>query len=372
MSITQANGVCPAILASFEELSAPNNMANLKTPVGLIDALLDPTNVAGVTVEQLGDGSNGHRKTVRIMHKQRQSISDVRTAKSCDSGTEKPRFETTFDVNMNAEIAIKVSEATVRRLCDAYSALVAIPASVRSTNATAQNSLLIMREIAEEINMDIDALRQKIDDTGLEAFELNFGKYQGGSTYKEYKMLKSATDHSIVTAAFNTWKEDMRKIGMTGMPLVVGNGVISYAMDELGIGCCNIGGQDIGKLGARQDAKFFYDSADLASHFGVLPDGAQPFISFFPKMAQMVTFNKYVGPTFSKPIGTMERGTLPDPKLPGLRYDIRMMPNECGEYWDLWVDLDYDFYFAPQTLFKSTDRLNGVNGIFKGFAGYVS
>lgn len=371
MSITQANGVCPAILASFEELSAPNNMANLKTPVGVVDALLDPTNVAGVTIEQLGDGSNGHRKTVRIMHKQRQSISDVRTAKSCDSGTEKPRFETTFDVNMNAEIAIKVSEATVRRLCDAYSALVSIPASVRSTNPTAQNSLLIMREIAEEINMDIDALRQKIDDTALEAFELNFGKYQGGATFKTYKMLKSETDHSIVTAAFNTWKEDMRKIGMTGMPLVVGNGVISYAFDELGIGCCNIGGQDIGKLGARQDAKFFYDAADMVSHFGQVGT-ATPFISFFPKMAQMVTFNKYVGPTFSKPIGTMERGTLPDPKLPGLRYDIRMMPNECGEYWDLWVDLDYDFYFAPQTLYKSSDRLSGVNGIFKGFAGYVS
>jgi len=372
MSIFQQNGVCPAVLASFEELAAPNNMANLKTPVGVLDALLDPTNVAGVTIEQLGAGGEGHRKSVRIMHKQRQSISDVRTAKSCDTGTEKPRFETTFDVNMNAELAIKVSEATVRRLCDAYSALVAIPAALRSSNGVAQNSLMVMREIAEEINMDLDAIRQKVDDTALEAFELNFGKYQGGATFNEYKMLKSATDHSIVTAAFNKWKEDMRKIGMTGMPLVVGNGVISYAFDELGIGCCNIGGQDIGKLGSRQDAKFFYDAADMASHFGVLPDGAQPFISFFPKMAQLITYNKYVGPTFSKAIGTMERGTLPDPKLPGLRYDIRMRPNECGEYWDLWVDLDYDFYFAPQNLFKSSDRLNGVNGIFKGFAGYVS
>jgi hypothetical protein len=130
---------------------------------------------------------------------------------------------------------------------------------------------------------------------------------------------------------------------------------------DLGYGCCNDGGFDFGKMAANAPFKFYSDY-DMTTELG----NANDFFAFFPKTVQMAVFNKYVG-EFARPIGTMERGTLPDPFIPGLVYDVRILPNECGEYYDLYVNLDYDFWFAPDQ-FQAGDRLEGVTGVFKAQA----
>lgn len=368
MSVTQANGVCPAVLIGMEELANPTYKLN-KTAIGL-EALLDAENTRGVTIEQLNNGQ-GHEKTVRVKYKQRQTVSDVGESKTCTTGTEKPYLEDTFNVTQTAEIKLELSEADVRLLCKAQSDYVSIPAAMRSTSQQAQSSLSIMRELAEEVYSDLDALRVKVNQSLLEAVALNFGRFADTDAFKLYKTLKSENDHSIVTAAFNKMKEDLRKIGFTGTPYVVGNSEIYFTMESLGIGCCNDGGSDIAKLASSQNMKFYYDMEDFNSYFGADVSGATPFYMFYPKMLQLVQYNKYVG-DFATPIGTMSRGTLPDPQMAGLTYDMRLLPNECNESYTLFIDLDYDFWAAPLNLFKSGDRLANVNGILKGYAGYVS
>ncbi len=155
--------------------------------------------------------------------------------------------------------------------------------------------------------------------------------------------------------------QELKKIGNNGKPILIGAGNLDLAISALGIGCCNNAGQDIGKIDSR--FKFYEDFTDLSEVTG----SVNGFIAFYAKAIQFLQFNKYVG-SFARPMGTMERGTLPDPYLPGLVYDIRIKPNECGEYWDLYINSDHDFYYAPNNLFKAGDRLEGVNGIFKGVA----
>jgi hypothetical protein len=362
MSLFQANGVCPAILTGVVEILNPNDPGRLVTPVGGLQSLFDEDNTKGVTVQQLGAGDNGHRKTVRIAYKQRSTPSDVNDEKTCDTGEEKPRFEDTADVNLQAEHIIHVEEATVRVLCDAYSQLMSVPVKSRDSDNKAIESKLMIREIVEEILMDLDAMRQKLNSNFKSALALNIGNYVGGDASKNFTVIKEA-DHAVVYTGWNVLKQELRKIGMSGKPMLFGGGKIDLAMSALGIGCCNNAGQDIAAIKRDNFFNYYADFTDLESDLG--DDDA--FIMYYAKAIQFLQYNKYVG-TYARPIGNMERGTMPDPYIPGLIYDIRFKPNECGEYYDLYINSDHDFYFAPDNMFKAGDRLEGVNGIFKGIA----
>jgi len=366
MSISQANGVCPAILTGLSDLleESPNMFM---TPIGGVQSTLDPLNKRGVTMDQL-TSEGGHTKPVRVAYKQRAIESDIRDAKSCDTGTEKPYFEQVFNTNLHSEHVIKVKESTVRTLCNAHSQWVTLKAANGSNPATPemQGAMKIMREMAEEVMMDLDAIRQDINKKFHTAVALNIGSFVGGALSNTYNVLKSA-DHALVLTGFNQFKQDLKKVNASNAPIVFGGGVMDLAIMASQYGCCNDGGQDFGVM-KNQGAgfKFYEDYENFASFYG----NANAFIAYLPKTIQFATYNKYVG-NFATPIGTMSRGTMPDPALPGIKYDIRLLPSECDEDYNLFINLDYDFYFAPNNLYASGDRLASVNGIFKGIAATI-
>lgn len=357
MSIAQANGVCPAILVGLDSLLGedPNRFA---TAVGAVQSTLDPENTRGITMEQVGDGGDGHRKSVRIMHKQRAVVGDITHSKDCTEGTERAILEENFDVNLHSQLSIKMTEAHVRTLCDAYSQWV-------SLGATGDNTapLAVMRDFAENIIMDLNAMRMDINQKFLTAYALATGTFQGGSTVNTYPVIK-ALDNALVLTGFSKFKQDLKKINAGIVPIVFGGGNLDLAIMAAEYGCCNNAGQDFGVM-KNQGAgfNFYQDYEDMNAYLG----DPNAFGAFIPKTVQFVPYNQYVG-DFAKQIGIMSRGVMPDPVLPGIKYDIRLKPNECGEYYNLWVNLDYDFYFAPKNIFKTGDRLAGVNGVLKGIA----
>jgi hypothetical protein len=60
--------------------------------------------------------------------------------------------------------------------------LVAIPLKYRDSDNNAKTYRYILKEQAENLLMDLDAMRQKINNDALSFFALNFGKYVGGAT----------------------------------------------------------------------------------------------------------------------------------------------------------------------------------------------
>jgi hypothetical protein len=53
---------------------------------------------------------------------------------------------------------------------------------------------------------------------------------------------------------------------------------------------------------------------------------------------------------------------MPVPIVPGLEVDVKILPNECDEIYEIKFGLHYELYIPEMDLFKATDLLAGVNG----------
>lgn len=361
-SVGTLAGVCPAILTGLEEVTN-GAFTELITPVGFVQALVDPSNTQGVEIIQQSGGENGHVKQVRVVYKQRALPSEILTTKDCNSSVEKPRLEEIYSIAMERHHTIHVDEDTLRTLCDSHSDYKSLSARGLSQSGAAQNSLSALAEIVNDWLLDIDPMRQVINSDLLTAAVLNVGAYTDGTTSKSFDVIK-ASDNAFVLTGFNQFKQWMSRVGMRGAPIIVGEGNMELAIMAAQYGCCNTQGQDIGKMATNPGFKFYKDvQLGGSSAF----NNANAFLSFMPGTMQLMSYNKYVG-NFARQIGTKFRGTLPDPVIPGLVYDISIQPNECGEYYDLKIDAYYDLFAAPNTVFKTGDRLAKVNGVVKGIA----
>ncbi len=368
MSLVQLNAVCPALLLSYKEANSVNNIAQLVDPVGFLDGLHDPANIAATKQEVLGlDGERGHVKQVRIWRKQRQVVDDTATTKSCPgAGTEKTPFEDVITPSYYREITIKVSESAIRKLCDQYSTLKIVPgANISDVNGASK--LQLMAEIWDEIGIDFNAIRRAINIDLLTAASANYGKWVGGASSKTFPVYRSVdaaagSVGSPVLDGFNKFVQEIKRSTYNGKPIVVGEGLFDLANMSLQFGCCNNGGTDFGKMNENAIYSFYRD-VDIVTGTG----SADGIFAFMPGAVQFVSYNEYVG-SFARPIGTVARGTIPDPFTPGLTYDMRVFVDECGENYSIVLGLHFDLYAAPNNLFKTGDRLVGVNGFFKALA----
>jgi hypothetical protein len=379
MSIIQTNAVCPAILVGLEEVLKDGAPYQLFTQVGLLQSLFDPMNRQPNTVVQGVGAENGHPKTVRIKHKQRATPTDTTTTKDCATGTPKTYKEETFTVNSYRQHTINVKESDVRLLCDSASKLVHPEGADFRTWEGNAYSLQLMSEIVMEMAMDFDSLRQAINSDLHTALTLQYGKYQGGAGINTYNMYRANTATALqegapVFSGFNRLKQDMARVGFSGQPIVVGEGALDLSISSLQYGCCNLNGIDFGKMAGANPAGFKYYK-DFTIGADSVGDG-NGFAMYMPGAMQFASYNEYVGPGFNRPIGTVERGTIPDPAVPGLVYDMRIIPNACSgnsvvESYDIIIGLHFDLYVSPTNMFQTADRLNGVNGVFKAIAGVL-
>jgi len=368
------NGICEAILLGIESFVGANDPKTLTTPIGLVQALLDPRNTSQVTQTiQDNDSGRGHKKSVRIMYKQRTVETEAEDAKTCDDGPELPRLEVTTDITDYKQIKYQVKEATVKQLCDAYSVIQSIPLRGQTTTHAQRNALGVMREVAEDLLYSLDGLRMAINSAlhtkavaALGAFAPLAPILLPGAltTEKTYNLLENS-NHNPVLKGFSEFNQDMARSTLRGTPFVVGEGLLDNALAALSVGCCNAGGTDFGQMDREKGMNYYKD-------FGIGAALGDPnaFLSFLPGMLVMSKWNEYVA-SFSSKIGTMDRGVIPDPFVPGLMYDMRVRPDECGEHYNVYVGLNFDLVAAPTDMFKDGDRLRGVNGAFHCIAAAV-
>lgn len=351
-------GACPALLFTQNEVMKANTAAGLIQPVGLVQALKDPANVATAEFEQLGAG-DGHNKVVRLTSRQPIAPTAVTDAAACDAGTAVPRQEELVTLNQHSHLALRVSESDVRALCAEYSNYTTLNARGQGNSADAQTSFSVMREIYDVVALGFDAMRQNVNTKLNTAMATRIGQFMDDATSKTYGIRKA--DGSPVLDGLARFKQDIRKTSFNGTPIVVGSGLWELTNTALQYGCCNDGGTDFGQMAANAGYKFYTDDTT-----GTALASGDAVVAFMPGTAHLLTFNKNVG-NFARPIGTKERGTIADPAVPGLRYDISILPNECGEYYDLYLDVDFGLWTAAN-LFGAGDARNGVNGIFKAIA----
>lgn len=362
------------ILASDDGIT---NSLSARTNSGLLGAVLTPENLSYATQTRLAnDNGTGHTREVRVATKQRLTADDNPDLEmdGCEFGDEMPYLEETVTITQQSAAGFTISEAQIRLFPDLVSRLQAIT----GTNIPAQMVMIgrnlpegrqiiqAIREVTFNFSLSYNSLVQKINKVLLNDFVSKVGLWRGGASTKSYEVQTAnayaSGGGSINPGALFRFKQDLRSQMLQGNAHTISgwgalDRVVAQNSEYFGQGA---NGVDYGSLVTNTNliSRYFVDE-NIADVLGS-EDNA---LIFMPGSANFLPYLKYVG-TFGK-IGTMDRFTMPVPIVPGLEVDVKILPNECDEIYEIKFGLHYELYIPEMDLFKSTDLLAGVNGTFQ-------
>ena len=362
------------ILASDDGIT---NSLSARTNSGLLGAVLTPENLSYATQTRLAnDNGTGHTREVRVATKQRLTADDNPDLEmdGCEFGDEMPYLEETVTITQQSAAGFTISEAQIRLFPDLVSRL----QTITGTNIPAQMVMIgrnmpegrqiiqAIREVTFNFSLSYNSLVQKINKVLLNDFVSKVGLWRGGASTKSYEVQTAnayaSGGGSVNPAGLFRFKQDLRSQMLQGNAHTISgwgalDRVVAQNSEYFGQGA---NGVDYGSLvtNANLISRYFVDEnidAVLGSEDNAL--------IFMPGSANFLPYLKYVG-TFGK-IGTMDRFTMPVPIVPGLEVDVKILPNECDEIYEIKFGLHYELYIPEMDLFKSTDLLAGVNGTFQ-------
>lgn len=349
--------ICEAVMMGIEAIVGRNDPQMAVTPVGMIQALYDPSNRQNTRIKEV-DTESGQIREVRILRKQRGTPSEIGSAKTCAPVTEKTLLEEKMTVTQYRQAPITVTEERIKRLCAASAELKKLPVQDRGNSSN--NNFLLMQEIIEDMMLQLDALRQTVNGVVQASVIPQLGIWQGGAASISMPVVNTSTGEAILKG-FNTLGHNFRQSGMNGKPIVVGYGKFDEAVRALSYGCCNDGGTDFGQMNGARPFQYYEDfQVDAAL-------GADNVFVLAPGSVQLVTYNEYRGSRGGR-IDNVNRGTMPDLQIPGLKWDLRVIEDGCNERYTMIAGLWFDTYVAPLDSYAAGDRLAGVNGAFKAVA----
>jgi hypothetical protein len=359
------------ILASDDGIT---NSLSAQTNSGLLGALLTPENLSYASQTRLAnDNGTGHTREVRISTKQRLTADDNPDLEmdGCEFGDEMPYLEETVTITQQSAAGFTISEAQIRLYPDLVSRLQAIT----GTNIPAQMVMIgrimpegrqiiqAIREVTFNFALSYNSLVQKMNKILLNDFVSKVGKWRGGASTKSYEVQTAnayaSGGGSVNPAGLFKFKQDLRSQMLQGNAHTIsGWGALDrvVAQDTAFFGQ-GANGVEYGSLVANANliSRYFVDE-NIASVLGSEDEA----LIFMPGSANFLPYLKYVG-TFGR-IGTMDRFTMPVPIVPGLEVDVKILPNECDEIYEIKFGLHYELYIPEMDLFKATDLLAGVNG----------
>lgn len=369
MSVSTAN-VCPAILTSLIAEGVQDE-SKINAQVGTLGALLSAENRAYAPSIKAAFNDGGHKRTVRIAHKQRTTFADAETEKTCGGGPENPYLEEDFDVTSYAQMSWKVSESLVRSFCREYSTIQPLvgagisQAAVQNAQNRVGGSFGAIREIAQEFMYQAPGLVSKINKMLLSQFAIAKGKWAGGATSKSYAVQNSdANGGGPLFAGLSKFYQDLNQIGFTGTPHVVsGFGALDRVVSINGANyCCSQIGVNFNELMSNVQFRLFVDRY-VATDFDNSQDDA---VIFYPGMANLIQYLEYDNGNLGGKIDNIWRMSIPMPGVPGMMADLRIIENGCDEDYDFVMGTYFDLYAAPLDMYKSGDPLYEVNGILQG------
>lgn len=325
-------GICEKVQLSLNSVVADKPSLK-RTQVGYLNALQSATNLAGVTKVPVDPG-NGKNKTVKLTFIQRggdETDLAETPITDCSTDVERTPFEDVVSVDSYLRSpGLKFDENQMRKLC--------------------QRDIEYMQEV---INGEIDLFMKVLNKKLITAQSTNFGKFNGGDTFKTVVLLKgnnSAPNYFGESAIL----EHFEDLDVLGRPIVVGAGNLSHYTRQVGIGCCNQDGINFAQAG---NLDFYRD------RFVESICGANAFIGLTPGMVQLMTWNKYVG-SYAKENQVFSHGTIMDP-VTGLTLDMKWHYDDCADFYSVFFGLNYDLHFVPDNAFASADELYGYNGSLK-------
>lgn len=325
-------GLCEKVQQSLN--SVAGDAPSLKrTQIGYTQALTSDANTAGVEMVQ-NDQGNGKKRTVRLKYiKRAGDEAEIKEADITDCSTEVERTPFDQDVDVTSYLrspGLKFRESEMRKLCESDSSY--------------------MQQI---INGELDLFFKVLNKKLITQQGANFGKYNGGDTYKIVTLIKGS-ERSMNYAGEAAILNSFDDLDVMGRPIVIGGGNLRDYTRMAKIGCCNDQGINLAQAGQMD----FYSDRFVE---GILGDNA--FIGLVPGMAQLLTWNKYVG-EYAKETKSFSHGTIVDP-VTGIKLDMKWHYDDCADFYSLFFGITYDLFTIPDDAFVAADELFGYNGTLK-------
>lgn len=365
-------GACEAIVMGVAEVAGRNNQTFRSTPVGTIQALRDELNLVDASYD-IND--NGSVRAIRIHRIQRGTEDEVSSELTCNAGPETPIVEQHINPAdfFKAEVGLSATIAELQSYCNTAS-------QIRSfTNGTGNgpsgSGLRLYNEFITKIMTKMNALRRYINQTAITKIMMHSGlNVNYNSTAPQNVPLINAIDGSKIEAGLQTIIHDMVANEAMGPFYIVGFGNFDRFNTSFKYGCCNYGGLNWDGMSADAPYRYYVDhqipslSGD-ANRFFILAPGETQFVFYNDTVLGALSMDSRHGDTIY--------GTLPDPLLPGVSYDVAIQEVNCDGVgnrtprWEIKLYLHYDIAITPPEAYQMGDRLHTVAGAVNGIVQYT-
>lgn len=364
-----ANGYCPSLLRSIEQIGGENAPSRKLNVAGFLAMLFCCQNSS---VNPINDGfqDNGQQRGLTVSYRKRPTLSDVQDDDNCDINRIPAKNEWNIPVLGHKQSSFFISDDQISRYCDDFARTVAV--GQPATGLMVEHYDLLK----EHANIVLKAVNQDLVADMATAFGENVTT--GSATGKVINIHRDG-DKLILDNGIVDMLRDIQENEICGDPCLVGGGLFSaFNMAQM-MACCNSAGIDLSRMGLP---RFFFDK-DTQSLWGENTVGM-----FAPGSVKFISRNKYVGnyggqrgnsffTTFALPVNDFG---CADDCLRDLMFDLQLKYIDCptevvvdgqtitvNRGWQAIVSKNYALWVQPTDAYEATDELAGTNGTLKYF-----
>lgn len=357
-------GYCEAVTRGLAGVNGVNNTTFKATPVGTLQVLFDPVNRSQAEyIPDIMDGDSVRR--IRVRRIPRATEHDAVNYNTCDITSTAKYVEQCITVNKSVSISFETTKEEMQRYCAAELALQNDPGA----------SIPLFNDHLNKILSQMNGIREKINKNVITTILANVGVNvaTGSSSPFPLPMLYAANGGKV-ELGIQLLDHHMSENEVYGQYLIAGHGIFDRFNTSMQFGCCNQYGVNWDAMSASSPYRYYKD-LKLREVTGN-PD---IFLVFAPGAVQFVYYNDTIlGKMDGKRHGNTIYGTIIDPLVPGLRYDVAIEELNCEgnlrkPRWIVTLYLNYDIVFIPDNAFKrGLDRLHPAAGISNGVFQFIA
>lgn len=364
ISCCPIEGYCDAVSRGLAGVNGVNNTSFKATPVGVLQLLFDPTNREQAEYVTDINDSNGAVRRIRVKRIPRATEEDAVDIITCDSTTVSKYVEQCVTVNKEASISFEVTKEEMQRYCAAELAIQNEPGATIPLFQDHLNKILaVMNGLRERINAQITA-------TILSNIGINV--VTNSATPFPLPMLYAANGGKV-EKGIQLLEAHLAENEVYGQYLIAGAGIFDRFNTSIQYGCCNQFGINWDAMNAAAPYRYYRDFK-----LRELTGNPDIFLVFAPGAVQFVYYNDTIlGRLDGQRHGNTLYGTMIDPLVPGLRYDVAIEETNCdgvrrAPKWIVTLYLNFDVVFIPDNAYKPGDRLRPAAGTSNGVFQFIA
>lgn len=362
-----ANGYCPALLRTIEEVAGDNAPSRKLHNAGFLAMLQCCANSSVNPVNDAYDDF-GHQRALTVSYRRRPTLDDVQEEDNCDINRIPVKLEWNLPGLTFASSSFYLSDDELSKYCEDASRARAIGSP---PSQIAQEHYELFRETANIV------MKKMNRDLVLDAATLFGENVTTGSATGKVLNISRDGDKFILDNGVVDMLRDFQENELCGDPCLVGGGLFSsYEIARLAA-CCNAAGIDLSKIGTP---RFFFDK-DTQSIWG--PNSVGAFAPGSVKLIERLKYKRF----FNREKGASEFFTAPLPiadfgcadPCQITEFDVQLRGIDCptevegpdgpmtvGRGWQIIVSKNYALWVQPDA-YAAGDELSGTNGTLKYF-----